>query len=68
MSTKCTISHGPSYHFYEDCFDEDNVYLELNQPKESNFTIDNYGTIVMVSFNKEIMDELCSAWLKKSKV
>lgn len=29
MSTKCSIAHGNNFHFYRECFDEDNVYLQL---------------------------------------
>lgn len=31
MSTKCTISHGESFHLYNECFDSDNVYLSLEK-------------------------------------
>jgi hypothetical protein len=30
MSTKCTIVHGGSFHFYCEVFDDDHVYLELD--------------------------------------
>ncbi len=30
MSTKSTIKWGEDFHFYNECFDDDNVYLELN--------------------------------------
>lgn len=30
MSTKRTIVHGKNFHFYSEVFDEENVYLELN--------------------------------------
>lgn len=30
MSTKCTLAHGNNFHFYKEVFDEENVYLELN--------------------------------------
>jgi hypothetical protein len=30
MSTKCTIVHGDSFHFYHEVFDDDHVYLELD--------------------------------------
>lgn len=30
MSTKCTITHGESFHFYSEIFDDDHVYLELD--------------------------------------
>jgi hypothetical protein len=29
MSTKSTIAHGHGFHFYHEAFDEDGVYLEL---------------------------------------
>lgn len=66
MSTKCTITHGPSYHFYEECFDEDSVYIELENPKQAEFTTTNYGTTTVVSIPLDIMDEICAAWLKKT--
>jgi hypothetical protein len=29
MSTKATIAHGDTFHFYHEIFDEDGVYLQL---------------------------------------
>lgn len=29
MSTKSSLAHGENFHFYEECFDDQNVYLEL---------------------------------------
>ncbi len=29
MSTKATIAYGESFHFYHECFDDDHVYLQL---------------------------------------
>lgn len=31
MSTKSTISHGNTYHLYEEMFDVSNVYLEIEK-------------------------------------
>ena len=31
MSTKSTLVYGPSFHLYHDCFEQDNVYLELEK-------------------------------------
>jgi len=31
MSTKCTIKHGDDFHFYHECFDDSNVYLQLDK-------------------------------------
>lgn len=30
MSTKCTIGYGPNFHLYEECFDTDHVWLQLD--------------------------------------
>lgn len=30
MSTKATIAYGDNFHLYEEVFDEDNIYLELD--------------------------------------
>jgi hypothetical protein len=29
MSTKLSLAHGDNFHFYNECFDDANVYLEL---------------------------------------
>jgi len=31
MSTKSTLAHGPDFHLYHECFEQDNVYLELEK-------------------------------------
>ena len=30
MSTKCTLAHDKEFHLYEECFEQDNVYLRLD--------------------------------------
>ena len=30
MSTKCSIGYGDDFHLYEECFDQDKIYIELN--------------------------------------
>ncbi len=42
MSTKCTIAHDASFHFYQEVLDEDHVYLELRTTFE-----DRYGHVVI---------------------
>ena len=29
MSTKSSLAYGDNFHLYQECFDEENVYLEL---------------------------------------
>lgn len=30
MSTKCSMAHGPDFHLYNESFDEEHVFLRLN--------------------------------------
>ncbi len=32
MSTKCSLSYGESFHLYNECLDDENVYLRLTKP------------------------------------
>lgn len=31
MSTKSTLAHGPGFHLYHECFEQDTVYLQLEK-------------------------------------
>jgi len=43
MSTKATIKYGDSFHLYNDCFDDDAIYLELNGKFEIEFSVSEEG-------------------------
>jgi hypothetical protein len=43
MSTKCTIAHDASFHFYHEVLDDDHVYLEL---RTTHFGA-GYGRVMM---------------------
>jgi hypothetical protein len=43
MSTKCTIVHGPGFHFYHEILDDDHVYLEL---ETTHFEV-GYGRVML---------------------
>lgn len=30
MSTRCTVAHDDDFHLYQECFEQDNVYLQLD--------------------------------------
>jgi hypothetical protein len=30
MSTKVSISYGPDHHLYEECFDQESIYLSIS--------------------------------------
>ena len=48
MSTKSTIAHGKDFHFYRECMDEDNVYLELEGESLKEFEVSNGHIMVAV--------------------
>lgn len=59
MSTKATISYGSDYHFYEECFDRSNVYLQL---EGAEFEANDRG--VMVRIPIKIWREIFESWGK----
>lgn len=45
MSTKCTLAHGKDFHLFEECFEEDAVYLEL---EKAEFEASNHSIRVRI--------------------
>lgn len=54
MSTKSTICYGDNFHFYKDCFDEENVYLSLETI--NNISIEN--GVVTIAIPLEIWQNI----------
>lgn len=61
MSTKSTIAFGDIFHLYEECFDFDGLYLELNGTNLEFEIVPNRVTI-------KIPDHVLEAILAKSEV
>ena len=69
MSTKGTIEFEPDkFHFYEECFDDNNVYLTLTNPI---FQIETYDQLrpvekriqeLSVMIPVEILEKIIKAW------
>ena len=75
MSTKGTIDWEQNkFHFYKECFDDNNVYLKLTNPI---FQIDTYDQLrpvkkrtqeLSVMIPVEILEKIIKAWkYEKSK-
>lgn len=45
MSTKCSVSYGDNHHLYNECFDDENIYLSL---KNCPFEVSNGGIMVSI--------------------
>lgn len=57
MSTKVTVSYNEKYHFYKECWDKSNVYLEISG---TEFSASNNE--VMVQIPIAILREMIKAW------
>ena len=72
MSTKGTIEFEPNeFHFYQECFDNENVYLTLTNPL---FQIETYEQLrptkkrtqeLSIMIPIEIFEKIIKAWEKE---
>jgi len=60
MSTKSTISHGNTYHLYEEMFDVSNVYLEI---EKTEFKVTPNSVMVQIPIN--VWREMFKTWSQK---
>jgi hypothetical protein len=64
MSTRCTIGYGDGYHLYEECFDQDKVWLELEgKVSEVEYSSIHDGCLV-VGIDVATWRALVESWLK----
>ena len=70
MSTKCTISYDSKnklgYHLYEECFENDNVWLQLDDAKNFKVQRDADTTQLTVGIPVEIFRHAVNGWLSSS--
>ena len=63
MSTKCTIGHGPQFHLYEECFDQNNVYLQLDGSAETSVRNWDGQQSVVLKIDINMWRTIVAAWL-----
>ena len=64
MSTRCTIGYGEGYHLYEECFDQDKVWLEL-EGKVSDIEYNSHSDgCLIVGIDVTTWRAIVEAWLK----
>lgn len=61
MSTKMTITHGGSYHVYQEMCVTDKVYVRVDKDS-SEVRIDDHTQTLIIS--PELMDEIAKGWLE----
>ena len=64
MSTKATIAHGDNFHIYQEMFEGDNVYLQIDQ--HGGFVSVNNGRVT-VSLPPSLLDLIAKSWLENKE-
>ncbi len=64
MSTKCTIGHSPKFHLYEECFENSNVYLRLDDGFSLQFRNDSSTRSATVAIDIKLWRSIVAAWLE----
>jgi hypothetical protein len=64
MSTKSSIAYDESFHFYNECFVDHLVYLQLEYD-HPDFKV--YPENITVGIKVEDMDKIASAWIEHRK-
>ena len=65
MSTKSTIAHGDEFHIYQEMFEGDNVYLQID--KHSGF-VEIKGERVTLSISPCLLDKIAKIWLENREM
>jgi len=68
MSTKSTISHSDKYHLYEEAFDADLIYLQLDDPTylQVDMWEASHGKVT-VAVPAETWKHIVEGWIKDNK-
>lgn len=61
MSTKSTIAHGGDFHVYQEMFEGENVYVQID--KHGGF-VQIMGDRVTVSLPPSLLDQIARGWLE----
>lgn len=60
MSTKSTITHGDDFHIYQEIFEGDVVYLQIDK---HGGTVEIKNNRVSVNLSPELLTQIARAWL-----
>lgn len=71
MSTKCTIDCNDDYHLYQECFENDNVWLQLDDISAMSIRIEKMpesrkSTNITIGIPVETWRHIIEAWLRSS--
>jgi|TARA_B000000557_G_scaffold239737_1_gene218075 hypothetical protein len=61
MSTKATIAHGDDFHVYQEMFEGENVYIQID--KHGGF-VQIMGDRITVSLPPSLLDQIARGWIE----
>lgn len=63
MSTKATIAHDEHFHLYAECFENENVWIELDHPGlEASLSIQEGRTVLRVAVPVRTWRAMIAGW------
>ena len=64
MSTKATIAHGDDFHVYQEMFEGENVYLQID--KHGGFVSIDKGRVTL-SLTPSLLSRIAESWLENKE-
>lgn len=64
MSTKISIFYEDGVHMYEECLNEDDVYIEVEKPEEASIQIYNNFQSVTSKISAKTFEKMAVKYLK----
>ena len=68
MSTKLSIVYHENYHIYTNCFDEENIKLQVKDPTCLTFDSWDRGSIVTLTIPRSILVKVAEEFLSKKNL
>ena len=66
MSTKATIAHGDDFHVYQEIFEKNKVYIQIDK-HGGYLKVENKA--ITISLSVELLDKIAKGWLEnKNKI
>lgn len=65
MSTKVTITHGDTFHLYEECYENDHVWLQIEKTTIEVWANDS-NNAVTIAIPVKVWRKMVQGWLNSS--
>ena len=67
--TNPLVAYGEGFHLYEECFEDDNMYLMIKNPQKYEIRHEEaYGDSVTVSMSVALWEEIVKTYLARKEL